>query len=113
MKNNNFPQREHVKKEDDFSRILKSGVRINYNGVMIYYSPNSLDYNRLGIIVAKKRFKNSSERNHLKRLVREAYRLNRNDIPTGFDILINVKQNKGIGFKELSDILIKLKFQIK
>lgn len=49
--------------------------------------PNSLEYARVGLIVGKKTAKRAVQRNYMKRLLRELFRLNQPMLP-GVDILI-------------------------
>jgi len=64
---------------------------------------NNCGYPRLGVSVGKK-FGNAVKRNRLKRLVREVFRQQKANIPSGFDYLVifsaNVaKKNKSGGIK--------------
>ena len=103
-----FKKSEHLKKERDFMHVLKIGIR-NSDSIMTVYSvPNSLDYNRLGIIVAKKRVKSAVARNHLKRLIREAFRLNNSILLQGFDVIVNIKQIEGLMLNDIATSLLNL-----
>jgi len=56
--------------------------------LVIDHKPNKEEHSRLGITVSR-RYGGAVERNRFKRLVREAFRLSRLEIPQGIDI--NVK----------------------
>lgn len=103
-----YKKSEHLKKERDFTCALKNGIRYSDSVMTVYSMPNSLDYNRLGIIVAKKRVKKASSRNCLKRLVREAFRLNKSNLPKGFDIIVNIKQTESVELKDIAKSLLSL-----
>ena len=78
---------ESLKKHQDFSRVYKKGNSRANKYLVLLVLKNGLDKNRLGISVSKK-IGNSVTRHHLVRLVREAFRLNRDRIQEGIDIII-------------------------
>ncbi len=56
------------------------------------FKENGLSFARLGITVSKK-IGNAVQRNRVKRLIREFFRLHRDLFPKGFDIVIAAKRN--------------------
>ncbi|MBI4833744.1 MAG: ribonuclease P protein component [Planctomycetes bacterium] len=108
MKKYTFRKKEHLLKERDFERLLKHAERLGDKLMTIYLLPNELPHSRLGIIVAKKRVRKSTRRNYIKRLVREAYRLNKNLLPKKHDIIINITQTEGFSLKDIEESLLKL-----
>jgi ribonuclease P protein component len=66
---------ESLKKNEDFKKVYKEG-RSKASGILVLYvKKNELGINRLGISVSKK-VGNSVVRHRIKRLIKEAYRLN-------------------------------------
>ncbi|MBQ9315054.1 MAG: ribonuclease P protein component [Clostridia bacterium] len=59
----------------------------------IYVLPNHDAINKLGIVVSKKFSKSSVKRNRVKRLIKEIYRLNEEEICKGKSIVILWKKN--------------------
>ena len=92
MKRYGFSKRERLKKDKDFQRVFKTGRRLNNGVLIIYVLPNELNYRRLGIIAERKLIRKATQRNRLKRLVRETFRLNKNSFPQGIDMIVRVKQ---------------------
>lgn len=75
-----------IKNSRDFSRTFHKGKSYSDKFLIIYIFPNRLDINRIGISIGKK-VGNSVVRNRVKRLIRESYRLIKDNIKSGFDIL--------------------------
>lgn len=63
---------------------------------------NDLDHPRLGLVIGKKSVKLSVERNRLKRLMRESFRLHQ-DLLAGWDIVIVAR--KGLGDVENPELI--------
>lgn len=68
-----LPRNNRLTKEADFNR-LKKGKKINGKFVRIFYLPSHESETRVGIIVSKVVSKNASQRNKVKRAIREAVR---------------------------------------
>lgn len=76
-----------IKENTEFQKVLKSGKWFGAECVVIYVLPNGREENRIGVAVGKKAGK-SVVRNRLKRLIRESYRLNEEQIEKGLDMVI-------------------------
>lgn len=82
-----------LKLNREFQRVYKKG---NYKAgrfLVIYTLENRLNYNRLGISTGK-RFGNSVQRNRMRRLIKEIYRLMESSFYTGYDIVIMAKASE-------------------
>ncbi|MFH1230744.1 MAG: ribonuclease P protein component [Planctomycetota bacterium] len=91
MKQFGLSKKERVVNDKEFEKVYKEGT-IRKNGrVIIRYLPNDLGYSRLGIAVSKKVFRKAVNRNRIRRLIREAFRLNKNQLPKGLDIIISIR----------------------
>ncbi len=95
-----FPKGERILKPDDFSRVRKTGKRVSTRSLTIYILPAEPGVRRLGLSVSS-RVGNAVVRNRIKRLLREAFRLNKESLPRSSDILVSVKSTAGI--KDLND----------
>lgn len=83
-----------LKKNYEFRRILSKGKYMSGKLMSMYILPNSLNVKKVGFAIGKKAGK-SVERNRIKRLLREGYRLQANSIIDGYSIII-VWRNKKI-----------------
>jgi len=73
-------------KASDFDRVKKKGHSWAHPLVVLSTCPNDLSYSRFGFITSK-RIGKAVARNRAKRLMREAIRLKRPAIKTGWDMV--------------------------
>ena len=78
---------ESIKNNSDFLKAYRHGKSYANRYLVMYVRKNDLDRNRYGITVSKK-VGNSVVRHHLARLVRESFRLNRDTLEEGLDIIV-------------------------
>ncbi len=69
-----------------FNQVYKRGKSIVTKHVVMYYVKNDLDYNQVGFSVSKKVGK-AVIRNRVKRLMKESFRLNAENLVVGYDIV--------------------------
>lgn len=75
-----------LKKNNEFQRVYKKGRYKVGRHMVMYVVPNKTGYNRIGITTGK-RFGNSVQRNRMKRIIRESYRLSQSHYKQGYDII--------------------------
>jgi ribonuclease P protein component len=87
MPDRRFRRRERLKKRADITRVFKKGRVISCTGIKLFFLPNQLSYNRIVITFARK-YGNAVKRNRARRLCREAYRLMKEGLKTGYDLVL-------------------------
>ncbi|MFH0944366.1 MAG: ribonuclease P protein component [Planctomycetota bacterium] len=81
-----FPRLLRVTRPQDFDRVFQTGSRAASRELLVVACGNELEYSRFGVSTGRK-FGSSPRRNRARRLLREAFRLNRADFPVGFDFI--------------------------
>jgi ribonuclease P protein component len=83
---------EHVRLKREFDRVFREGRAFEFSPMCVRALPNGLGHPRLGLCVGK-RHGNAVRRNRIKRLLREAYRLNRHALAVPCDLVIVPRTN--------------------
>ena len=81
MAQNTFNKEERLCHKRDISTLFAKGISIYYQGIKTIWYPNKKKHSypvRLVISVPKRNFKHAVDRNTIKRLIREAWRCNKN-----------------------------------
>ena len=93
---------ERVRSRTDFLRISKEGKRYQTEHFQVSVCPNRLSLRRLGIAVGK-RVGKAVERNRLKRIIREVFRLNKAELLPSSDFVITGKKGAaGLNFSQVA-----------
>jgi ribonuclease P protein component len=104
---NQFPSEFRVTSRRDFERIFKNKTVVSDPQLVLFLHPNGLEYPRIGTIVSK-RVGNAPTRNRWKRVIREAFRLNREKLPAGFDFVVQPRRGAVPKFDPIVDSLVRL-----
>ncbi|MBK8179085.1 MAG: ribonuclease P protein component [Planctomycetes bacterium] len=83
-----LPRTARVTHGSDFERAWKLGSRARGELLVVVANRNGLEGARVGLSVGKKIWKRAVDRNRVRRIFREAFRLTRHDLPGGHDYIL-------------------------
>lgn len=89
-----FTRAHRVVRKGDFERAYKQGSRARGDLLVVVACPNGLAHPRLGLSVGKAIWKGAVQRNRLRRMFREAFRLEQHDLPQDCDLVLIPGQPK-------------------
>ena len=92
MNGERLTKAERLSRQADFAAAYKDGKSYSEKLLKVYILKNGLLVNRLGINIQKSKVRASTDRNRIRRLLKEAYRKNKKYFNTGFDVVIKIKK---------------------
>lgn len=102
---------QRLTKNKEFETVLKTGKAFYCPILLVKCIKNNLTYSRLGLIVSNKISKKASQRNLIKRRIREIIRLALPKIKKGVDMVIIVspkiinQQKKVLAYQEIEQAI--------
>jgi ribonuclease P protein component len=105
-------QKNRLKKKKDFNLTFKKGKTFKNELIKVKVKKNKKKEKKVGFVAPIKKFKKATDRNRIKRLLREAFKEFLNDIPEGIYIIFiarsKIKDKDLVVIKKkMKDILIK------
>jgi len=91
----------------DFRAAFHARLRRSAGPITLFARPNGLDHPRLGLSIGR-RVGNAVRRHRLKRHLREAFRLERQDLPVGFDLVVTARPHQPLPLARYRAILSSL-----
>jgi ribonuclease P protein component len=106
-----FAKHEHLRTPAEFQRVYDRRRSVSDSGLILYACENGLAYSRVGFSVSKK-YGTAVQRNRLRRLFREAYRLTKAELPMGIDLVLIPRKSEQPTLEGLKQSLMKLLKQV-
>jgi ribonuclease P protein component len=82
-----FKRDERLKRREEIQAVFNHREAVSCSGVKLFRLENGLVHNRIAFTFARK-FGNAVERNRARRVGREAYRLLKNRLKSGYDLVL-------------------------
>jgi ribonuclease P protein component len=107
-----FPRSARIKRTAEFRSLIRNAKSVEDDGVILLFAANGGPRSRLGIVITRRAVKLANERNTLKRVVREFFRLNRGRSAGCFDLVVKIKHDhKYTHNNGLREVLARLFFR--
>lgn len=113
--NYSFPKEEKLKSKKCIDQLFSEGSAVSKFPLKLIYTATDLPNDvpvQAGVSVTKRRFKKAVTRNRIKRLMREAYRLHKNDlfntISTSYAFMFLYIGKQEPTFEEIEKSMIRL-----
>ena len=92
-----FARRYRLTKTDEFSSVFGFRKAIRGQLLMLHYQPRAAEFTeaRLGVVVGKKLLKRAVDRNRVKRIIREQFRVQRPSLPA-CDLVVRLAVKPGL-----------------
>lgn len=108
MRKFTFSRKERLHLKREFEKVIEEGRKISHRDFDVFFIKNSLGFPRIGISISRKCGK-AVDRNRVKRLIREAFRLNKYRIPPVDMVLIyRGKADRRMKFKEIEEPFLEI-----
>lgn len=77
-----YPRESRLLTGADFKRVFDKAIyKVSDQNLLILARPSQTDQPRLGFVISKKNVRLAVNRNRVKRIIRESFRLNRHELP--------------------------------
>ncbi len=82
-----FARSQRLLRSADFESVFARPCRVHSKHLTLLVRTNQLAHARLGLAVAKRIIRQAVDRNRLKRLIRESFRLHQSELPA-WDLIV-------------------------
>lgn len=91
IKDNAYTHRDRLENASQFNRVFDQATKASSDFFTLLFRENTVGQPRLGVIVAKSRAKRAVDRNTVKRIIRESFRLTKTSLPA-YDFIVILKR---------------------
>jgi ribonuclease P protein component len=102
-----FPRSHRLTGKLQFAAVYDARQKTTRGPLVMYSLPNDLAHLRMGISISR-RVGTAPKRNRIKRLLREAFRLHRAELPRGYDLVIVVRPHVPMDLAEYQKLYAQL-----
>ncbi len=106
--NASYPRSVRLTQAHEYKRVHSKAGRLSSDGLILLFTQNGLNYSRLGLAVSKKHLKHATQRNLVKRLIREQFRQCRGDLAGADVVLLSRAKLTNLDQKQIWQELEKL-----
>jgi ribonuclease P protein component len=97
-----YPRQLRLLTGGDFKRVFDSAVvKVPDQHLLILARPNDLGHPRIGFVISKKNVRRAVQRNRVRRIIRDSFRLHQHQLPA-LDMIILAR--KGLDSLENPDL---------
>ena len=104
-KGQGFPPWLRLNRGEDIRSVFDNRCCFSEGWLAVHARVNSLPYSRFGSSIGKRLVGNNCRRNRVRRLLREAMRMNLTQIPGGFDFVLTSRRG---GMPDLRELMVSL-----
>ena len=87
-----FSKDRRIRRTDEFKHVFRTHQRLVMPYFTVHYSPNSLLNPRLGVVCSKRTAKLATDRNQLRRWVKETFRQHQKTLKN-MDFVVIIREN--------------------
>ena len=87
-----FARKYRLLHKHDFKSVFDDATRVVVPPFTLLFRDNRQEFGRLGMVIGKKAVRRSVDRNRIRRVIRESFRLNRRLLPH-FDLIVLARRD--------------------
>ena len=106
MRRLTFRKQYHLRRGADFARVYALRCTARSRHLTVFAAPNPEGELRVGFSVSRKHG-NAVLRNRIKRLMREAFRLSRHELPAGLDLVLVPVEARDATLSDFRESLVR------
>jgi len=104
-----LPFQHRLTRREDFALLYKGGIFVGIDGISLKFFKTNQPFTKIGFPVGKNYAKRAVDRNHIRRILREAVRAQLTMLKPGYNIVLMIKpEKKPLKFIQALDLTKKL-----